>query len=80
MQPRQLKNSARMSSSVRLLNAVLGIYIEVFRGTPMIVQAMVIYYGSMQMGLRMPVLVAAVLVSSISTLRLKPKQILAQME
>ena len=30
---------------VRLLNAVLGIYIEVFRGTPMIVQAMVIYYG-----------------------------------
>ena len=51
----------------RLLNAVLGIYIEVFRGTPMIVQAMVIYYGSMQMGLRMPVLVAAVLIVSVNT-------------
>lgn len=30
---------------VRLLNAVLGIYIEVFRGTPMMVQAMFLYYG-----------------------------------
>ena len=42
-------------------------YIEVFRGTPMIVQAMVIYYGCMYMGLRMPVLVAAVLIVSINT-------------
>ena len=33
----------------------------------MIVQAMVIYYGCMQMGLRMPVLVAAVLIVSVNT-------------
>ena len=44
---------------LKVLSALLNVYIEVFRGTPMIVQAMVIYYGSMQMGLRMPVLVAA---------------------
>ena len=28
------------------INVILSIYIEFFRGTPMIVQAMVIYYGS----------------------------------
>ena len=52
---------------LKVLSALLNVYIEVFRGTPMIVQAMVIYYGSMQMGLRMPVLVAAVLIVSVNT-------------
>ena len=45
---------------LKILSMLLSVYIEVFRGTPMIVQAMVIYYGSMQLGLRMPVLAAAV--------------------
>lgn len=31
---------------LKLINALLSIYIEIFRGTPMIVQAMVIFYGS----------------------------------
>ena len=31
---------------LKVINAILSIYIEIFRGTPMIVQAMVIYYGS----------------------------------
>jgi len=52
---------------IKILYAVLGIYIEVFRGTPMIVQAMVIYYGGMQMGMRLPVLTAAILIVSINT-------------
>ena len=52
---------------LKLLSALLNVYIEVFRGTPMIVQAMVIYYGCMYMGLRMPVLVAAVLIVSVNT-------------
>ena len=30
---------------LKVVNAILSIYIEFFRGTPMIVQAMVIYYG-----------------------------------
>ena len=29
-----------------IINAILNAYVEFFRGTPMIVQAMVIYYGS----------------------------------
>lgn len=52
---------------IKVLYGILGIYIEVFRGTPMIVQAMVIYYGGMQMGMRLPVLTAAILIVSINT-------------
>ena len=52
---------------LKILSMLLSVYIEVFRGTPMIVQAMVIYYGSMQLGLRMPVLAAAVFIVSINT-------------
>ena len=32
---------------LKIVNVILSIYIEVFRGTPMIVQAMVIYFGSL---------------------------------
>ncbi len=47
---------------------LMGVYIEVFRGTPMIVQAMVIYYGAMQyLNLSMPYLTAAILIVSINT-------------
>lgn len=53
---------------VRLLRGLLSVYIEVFRGTPMMVQAMVIYYGAMQyLGLDMPQMLAAVLIVSINT-------------
>lgn len=52
---------------LRIANFLLNVYIEVFRGTPMIVQSMVIYYGSMQLGVRMPVLMAAILIVSINT-------------
>lgn len=31
---------------LKIINGILSVYIEFFRGTPMIVQAMVIYYGS----------------------------------
>lgn len=52
---------------LRALSVLLGVYIEVFRGTPMIVQAMVIYYGGMMVGIRMPVLSAAIFIVSINT-------------
>ncbi len=43
-------------------------YIEIFRGTPMIVQAMVIYYGSAELwGLDMSPIVAALFIVSINT-------------
>jgi putative lysine transport system permease protein len=53
---------------LKVINIILSIYIEFFRGTPMIVQAMVIYYGSaLAFGLDMNILVAAIIVVSINT-------------
>lgn len=53
---------------IKVVNAILSVYIEVFRGTPMIVQAMVIYYGSaLAFGLDMNRLYAAILIVSINT-------------
>lgn len=53
---------------LKLVNIILSIYIEFFRGTPMIVQAMVIYYGSdLAFGIDMNVMVAALVVVSINT-------------
>ena len=52
----------------KLAHILIGIYIQVFRGTPMIVQAMVIYYGSMQyLGIDMERTTAAILIISINT-------------
>jgi putative lysine transport system permease protein len=49
-------------------NALLTVYIEVFRGTPMIIQAVVIYYGSAEwFGLHMSPFFAGILVVSINT-------------
>ncbi len=53
---------------LKLLNAILTVYIEVFRGTPMIVQAMVIYYGSLMVfGINMDKMFAGLFIVSINT-------------
>lgn len=52
----------------KILNGLLSVYIEVFRGTPMIVQAMVVYYGSSLMfGFDLDKTVAALLIVSVNT-------------
>lgn len=52
----------------KTIQFLLSAYIEVFRGTPMIVQAMVVYYGSMSMfDLDMSAMFAGFLVVSINT-------------
>ncbi len=52
----------------KLLQFVLLAYIEIFRGTPMMVQAMVVYYGSMQVfNLNMSPMFAGFFVVSINT-------------
>ncbi|QIB68869.1 amino acid ABC transporter permease [Aminipila butyrica] len=51
-----------------LINAALGVYIEIFRGTPMMVQAMVVYYGSQALfGINLTATVASYLVVSVNT-------------
>ena len=53
---------------LKIVHGLLTVYIEVFRGTPMIVQAMVIFYGAQQaLGIAMPRLVAAIFIVSINT-------------
>lgn len=53
---------------LKVINVFLSIYIEFFRGTPMIVQAMVIYYGSaLAFDINMNRLAAAIFIVSINT-------------
>lgn len=53
---------------LKTVKALLVAYIEVFRGTPMIVQAMVIFYGIPQVfGVHLNVIGAAILIISINT-------------
>ena len=53
---------------LKILHGIITVYIEVFRGTPMIVQAMVIFYGAQQaLGIAMPRLFAAIFIVSINT-------------
>ncbi|WP_041701511.1 amino acid ABC transporter permease [Gottschalkia acidurici] len=55
-------------TTLKVINSILSIYIEIFRGTPMIVQAMVIYYGSaLAFGIDMNRLYAAIFIVSINT-------------
>lgn len=52
----------------KLINLILAIYVELFRGTPMMVQAMLIFYGAKQyMGIDMSTMVAALFIVSINT-------------
>ncbi|PHV70727.1 amino acid ABC transporter substrate-binding protein [Sporanaerobium hydrogeniformans] len=53
---------------LKVINGLLSAYIAFFRGTPMIVQAMVIYYGSAAaFGIDMNRIVAAIFIVSINT-------------
>lgn len=44
-----------------ILSALAGIYVEIFRGTPIMLQLFVIYYGLPHIGIEFPPLVAAIL-------------------
>lgn len=52
----------------KVLKFIVAVYVEVFRGTPMMVQAMVIFYGVAQyMGVTMNTFWAGILVLTINT-------------
>ena len=52
---------------LRVMRAILGVYVEVFRGTPMMVQAVFIFYGARIAGIEMDRMLAAFLIVSINT-------------
>ena len=53
----------------KLLNAIIAIYVEIFRGTPMMVQSMVIYggYAFAPGGDTLPLIPSGILIVSINT-------------
>lgn len=53
----------------RILNAVIAVYVEIFRGTPMMVQAMVIYWGYAfaSGGNTLPLIPSGILIVSVNT-------------
>ena len=61
-------NSKIYTCLLGLLKTIFRLYVFLFRGTPMIVQAMVIYYGSLQLfNIDLSPFVAAVIVVSLNT-------------
>ena len=66
--PEEETESAFTRVLLRAVKKVLYAYVEVFRGTPMIVQAMVVYYGAMSIfNIDMSPLFAGFFVVSINT-------------
>ncbi len=53
----------------RLVNLLISVYVEIFRGTPMMVQAMVIYWGYafLNGGSTLPLIPAGIFIVSINT-------------
>lgn len=52
---------------IRIIKAVSVVYVEIFRGTPMIVQGMIIYYGLRQAGVEISSPAAGILVTVLNT-------------
>lgn len=52
---------------LRLVKAIASIYVEIFRDTPMIVQAMIVYHGLRQSGVNISPIAAGILVTVLNT-------------
>jgi His/Glu/Gln/Arg/opine family amino acid ABC transporter permease subunit len=65
--PVDKKDNPVKRAVLRVIKILLNIYVEVFRGTPMMVQAMFIYYGLVSGGVKMSWLAASLLIVSINT-------------
>ncbi|MFK5883007.1 MAG: amino acid ABC transporter permease [Candidatus Izemoplasma sp.] len=65
------KITARDNKTVRILKRIGSVvslsYVEFFRGTPMMVQAVIFYYGLASMGVRLPIIFAGILIVTLNT-------------
>lgn len=53
---------------LKIINLILAIYVQVIRGTPMMVQAMMFYYGALQyFNIDMPPMLSALIIVSVNT-------------
>lgn len=62
-----VKKRSFKSVVLKIFNFLLTCYVEIFRGTPMIVQAMVVFYGLAAYGLELDRFVAALVVVGLNT-------------
>ncbi len=59
---------AILKGFLKVVNFLISVYVEIFRGTPMMVQSMVIYYGlAIATGVQLNRIFAGVLIVSINT-------------
>ena len=66
--PLDAKSSPVKRILLKVVNTILAVYIEVFRGTPMIVQAMVLFYGfAAATGISPDTTIAGIVIVSINT-------------
>ncbi len=65
--PIEPRDSFLKKAGLKTVRFLLMTYVEVFRGTPMIIQAVVIYYGAMFVGIDMTPLFAGFFIVSINT-------------
>lgn len=66
--PTPKKSSNLKGFFLKLINFIISAYVEIFRGTPMIVQAMVIYYGTpLLTGYQLDKFVAAMFIVAVNT-------------
>ena len=58
-----------VNALMKLVNVIISIYVEIFRGTPMMVQSMVIFWGYafMNGGKTLPLIPAGIFIVSINT-------------
>ena len=62
------KNDTILQKSfLHIIKGICVVFVEIFRGTPMMVQAMVVYYGLLSTGLEISPFYAAVLVILLNT-------------
>jgi putative lysine transport system permease protein len=64
-----LSKSKPLAILQKVVNVLISVYVEVFRGTPMMVQSMVIFWGYafMNGGLTLPLIPAGIFIVSINT-------------
>jgi len=61
------EDNALKKGAIRTVKLVSWLYVELFRGTPMIVQGMIIYYGLLQADVKITSVAAGILVTILNT-------------
>lgn len=51
----------------KVINFLLGVYVEFFRGTPLLIQLFVVYYGLPSFGIKVPAMAASIMTIGINS-------------